>query len=96
MSLRYNNEIKDAQNLNCPYLYQIKWKNEIEGYSNSGATVSLISEWFYQRKVKSLCTYKDIVKDAKRNSINIASTEVTFLTAFKGWLSTAILYKKEN
>ena len=73
MTARHNNEVKDTRDLNCPYLnVMLNEEKYLQGYVDSGATVSLISDVVLsEMQLKALRTYNGNVKDANGNPIDI-------------------------
>ena len=64
---------KDKRQLNCPYLnVTLNEEVNLKGYTDSGATVSLITEAVLsERQSKLLRPYNGYVKDANGNHIDI-------------------------
>ena len=64
---------KAKQNLNCPYLkIKLNEKVNLRGYTDSGATISLISHCVLsEQQLKTLRKHSGAVKDANGNPIDI-------------------------
>ena len=90
---------KIARNLNCPYLkVKLNKQTKLRGYTDSGATVSLISDAVLSEKqLKSLRPYNRDVNDANGNTIDIlGEVKVKFKVDSSSIYEKFLVFKKNK